>query len=98
MNIKKWIWCLHCERCFEVHLSRQPEWDAQLDTGESPFNFAADFEMQLGVEQGGQVYAECPYDGCDGSLLDFWWWEEYGRRHPEAPETPEADTEYPLYP
>ena len=63
MNVKKWVWCLHCERCFEVHLSREP-------SGEGALDFTPDFEMQLGVEQHGQVYAECPYEDCDGGMLD----------------------------
>ncbi len=25
MDIRRWIWCLQCERCFEVNLSREPE-------------------------------------------------------------------------
>ena len=24
MNVKKWVWCLHCQRAFEVFLSREP--------------------------------------------------------------------------
>ena len=57
MNVRKWVWCLHCERCFEVHLGRGPERDEEGT--EATFEFGADFEMQFGVEEGGQVYAEC---------------------------------------
>lgn len=104
MNVRKWVWCLHCERCFEVYLSREP----QLDTEGNPpglewtMQFAPDFELQLGVETNGTVYAECPYEDCDGGMLDFWWWED--RRGSESdgespwPEVPEEDKVYPLYP
>ncbi|MDA1215475.1 MAG: hypothetical protein O2812_01195 [Chloroflexi bacterium] len=102
MNVEKWIWCLHCERCFEVHLSREPEWD---DAGTPPgyeiiFNFAPDFEMQLGIERNGNVYAECPYENCDGDLKDFWWWDNFhsASEQQHLPETPEVDKVYPLYP
>ena len=93
MNIKKWVWCLHCERAFEVHLSREPRVvDGEV---ESAIEFTVDFEMQLGITQAGQVYAECPYEDCDGSLLDFWWWEEYRVHHPEAAEWPSTNQVYP---
>ena len=88
MNIEKWIWCWSCERCFEVFLSHEPEGD------ESPFNFGDEFEMQLGVEIDGAVYAECPYEDCDGSLLNFRWWAGGD----SGPETPELGVVYPLYP
>ena len=68
-----------------VHLSREP------GDNESPFNFTLDFEMQLGVESQEEVYAECPYEDCDGNMLDFHWWEG-------SPEQPEEGVLYPLYP
>lgn len=92
MNHKVYIWCLHCEQCFPVLLSRPPAED------EGAINFGGDLEMQLGVEQNGQIYAECLYDHCDGGLLDFWWWDEYRNYHPDSPEVPEEDKVYPLYP
>ena len=88
MNFKKWVWCWNCERCFEVFLSREPGGD------ESPFNFGADFEMQLGVDINGSVYAECPYDACDGSLLNFHWWAGGDSRL----EVPEPGVVYSLHP
>ena len=91
MNIKAWVWCLQCERAFSVLLSKKP------GDNESAFDFGAEFEMQLGVEQDDTVYAECPYDDCDGSLLDFWWWEEFQAKTSTATEVPELDKEYPLY-
>ena len=101
MNFRQWIWCLHCQRCFSAFIGHKPqlEDDEQNHTyTESVFDFAADFEMQLGVEISGQVYAECPYEGCDGDLKDFWWWETYERDHPNAPEVPDEGKVYPLYP
>jgi hypothetical protein len=65
---------------------------------ESVYPFAYEFEVQLGVQEDGVVYAECPYDGCDGSLSDFWWWDDFRRARPEVPETPEPDMVYLLYP
>ena len=95
MNIKQWIWGLHCERCFAVLLNRKPRWQDDEEKRESAFDFALDLEMQLGVESGGSVYAQCPYEDCDGDLKDFWWWEEYERQHPNAPEVPEPGRAYP---
>lgn len=89
MNIKTWVWCLHCERAFAVLLSRVPQND------ESAFNFAPDLEMQLGVEKDGQVYAECAYEDCDAGPMDFWWW---GNFREGLPEVPEIGKVYPLYP
>ena len=43
MKYKKWVWCLHCERCFEVYLSKQPS------ENDSLFDHAMDFELQFGV-------------------------------------------------
>lgn len=57
--------------------------------------------MQLGVEQHGEVFAECPYDGCDGSMQDFWFWDKFRVNYGEKlqlPEVPAKDTVYPLYP
>ena len=66
-----WVWCLHCERTLEVHLSRDPQ---VVDEGqESPLDFALEFEMQLGVVQENVVYVICPYESCDGSIFDFRW-------------------------
>ena len=93
--VRRWAWCLHCERCFEVSLSREPE---AGDYAAGTFGFAEDFEAQFGVERDGQVFAECPYEDCDGSLLDFWWWATLRGKRPELPLTPEADRVYPLYP
>ena len=92
---------LHCERCFAVDLSRKPNWeddDEAQEYGESLFDFAVELEAQLGVQYpDGQVYAECPYDGCDGDLKDFVWWEEFQRSHPEVPTEPVGGKMYPLY-
>ena len=100
MNVKKWIWCLRCERCFEANLSREPLLgdESKQQDGEEAFSFAANFEMQFGVEEDGARYAECPYDGCEGSLIDFWWWDSFRADHPDAPEMPERNTVYPLSP
>ena len=70
-----------------MFLSREPGHD------ESPFSFGADFEMQLGVDFNGTVYAECPYEDCEGSLMNFQWWGG-GDPHPEVPE---PGVVYPLY-
>ena len=75
------------------HLSREPQEGGTLD-------FTPDFEMQLGVEQHGEIYAECPYEDCDGSMLDFWWWDDFKQGYEGTdtlPEVPMADTVYPLY-
>ncbi len=82
MEHKRWIWCLICERCFEVHLSREPE------PGELPILFTPDIEMQLGQIQGDAVYAECAYDDCTASLLSFRWWDEVRLENSKLPELP----------
>ena len=101
MNFRQWMWCLHCERCFSVFLDRKPKigaGEAAMYDSDSTFEFAANLEMQLGVESDGQVYAECPYDDCDAGLQGFWWWEQYEWDHHHAPETPEEGVVYRLYP
>lgn len=104
MIIRKWVLCLACERAFEVYLSREPDIippPPQVDEPpemESVYPFANELEVQLGVEEDGAVYAECPYEGCDGSLADFWWWSEFRRAWPDVPETPESDTVYRSHP
>ena len=59
--------------------------------------FHIDLEMQLrGQVEGGRVHATCPYDDCDGSLLDFKWWEWRLRNQSGLPATPEEDRVYAL--
>ena len=104
MNIRQWVWCLGCERAFEVYLGREPAViPPPPDVDEPPqmesmYPFAYEFEVQPGIEEDGAVCTECPYDGCDGSLGDFWWWDDFRRTLPEIPETPKPDTAYCLYP
>lgn len=104
MNIRKWVWCLGCERAFEVFLRREPlVTRPPLGVDEPPqvesvYPFAYEFEVQLGVEEDGAIFAECPYVGCDGSLPDFWWWDDFRRARPDVPETPDPDAVYRLYP
>jgi len=90
MNIQTWLWCIGCERTFSVMLGGEPDIN---DT-----RFFAELEMQLGVEQHGQIYAECPYDDCDAGAHNFWSWETYRGNNPDSPEVPVEGIEYPLYP
>ncbi|MBM3924734.1 MAG: hypothetical protein FJ320_01895 [SAR202 cluster bacterium] len=91
----KWVWCLRCQRCFEVSLSREPrEARGRL---ESTFVFLSDFEKQFRKGTGSQAAVRCQYDKCDGDMMSFWWWEDYLERHPEAPKTPTSNTVYQLY-
>ena len=50
MNIRKWVWCLGCERAFEVYLSLEPTVvPPPPDVDEPPvYPFAYEFEVQLG--------------------------------------------------
>ena len=94
MYSPQWLWCSGCERCFEVFLSKKPDEDEEFSA-----SFFADLEMQLGVELGdGQVYATCPYDGCEEGPLSFGTWEQYRKDHTEAPEVPELDKVYTWVP
>ena len=54
--------------------------------------------MQLGVDQGNTVYAECQYEDCDAGLIDFHWWESRMGKSDYDPEVPDPDVVYPLYP
>ena len=66
---------------------------------ESPsFDYAYEFEVQIGVETDGEVFATCTYEDCDGTLLDFRWWEEFSAGHEGTPEVPTTGTVYPLDP
>ncbi len=86
MSVRKWLLCLHCERAFEVTLSSEP------GEAQGPIELAPELEAQLGVERDGETYVECPYEDCDGSPLDFWWWDTEGRG------VPEVAKQYSLYP
>ena len=99
MEIRRWIWCLQCERCFEVHLSREPEAAGKdfPEEWESPFGFGAELAMQLGVERHGEVIVKCAYDDCDGGLSHFWWWERFRLDQPELPAAPEVGKPFPSY-
>ena len=90
MKVIKWIWCLHCERCFEAHLSREPQ------ANEGLLDLVPDLEKQLGVERDRQIYAECTYEDCDGSPLDFSWWDARREGQPTLPEVPVEGQVYPL--
>ncbi len=40
----------------------------------------------------------CPYEDCDGDVvLDAWPWDFVRESHPEYPEEPVREHEYPLY-
>lgn len=104
VNIRKWSRRLDCERAFEVYVSREPTINSPPEDVDEPprvksvYPFAYEFGVQLGVGEDGAVCAECPYEGCDGSLGDFWRWDNLGRAWPDVTETPEPDTLSRLYP
>ena len=58
---------------------------------------SSDFRILLFPLSAG-LYTKCHYDGCDGSLLDFWWWDSYREKVGEGntPVEPSLDTVYPL--
>jgi len=92
MEIPQWLWCSGCERCFEVLLSNKPD-------GDFSQSFFAELDIQLGIELGdGQVYATCPYDGCDEGPFSFGLWDDYIKEHTEAPGIPEVDKVYSWVP
>ncbi|MHC4201586.1 MAG: hypothetical protein ACYSU0_16480 [Planctomycetota bacterium] len=56
--------------------------------------------MEVGqqyTDKDGREWRQCPYDGCDGSPLDFVNWREFRSDHPAIPATPEKGKVYPLY-
>jgi hypothetical protein len=99
MNVRRWLWCFFCQRCFEAHLSREPDalGSDSPDEWEPPHAFAAELEMQLGVEQQGRVVVKCSYDDCAGGINGFWWWERFRVDQPDLPASPEVGKAFPLY-
>jgi len=48
--------------------------------------------------QPGKSFEECPYEGCDGGVLDSHPWEWPRRCNPSYPDHPLMGARYPLYP
>jgi hypothetical protein len=104
MKYKQWMFCNDCDRAFVAFLSENPpvldttgfgQFSNDLEINKS---FFADLEMQFGVTRDGSVYAECPYEGCTMGPLSWVTWERFRRDHSWAPEVPEEDIVYPLFP
>lgn len=39
----------------------------------------------------------CPEEGCDGSFLDGWNWDDLRKKHSDYPVIPIGGKKYPLY-
>ena len=84
---KVWFWCIHCERTFESNVP--DDWQHGW------------FYEEVGkprVDKAGQTWWECPYEGCDGSPIDFIPWDDMREDDPSLPVTPEKGAVYsPCY-
>ena len=89
-----WWYCIHCFRC----------WRQDAD---SPFKAGIpdeDTTTALGpINDKGDPWLKCPYDGCDGDPKDFWRWDKHRESFSEElpapyPETPLVGVVYPMYP
>lgn len=80
---KQWFWCIHCERAFQsdVPVSWRRGW--YLDEVGVPH-----------VDKQGREWYECPYDGCDGSPIDFIPWDDIREDDQSFPVTPVKGTIY----
>jgi hypothetical protein len=76
-----WIWCLHCERCYQVGEFRAVKPDRYM----VKMGFTGDIEMC--------PYSDCNGD----TLMDSWDWQAIREMHPEYPEVPERGKVYPMY-
>jgi hypothetical protein len=82
-----WFWCIHCERAF---MSGVPD----------------DWKRGWFIEEVGKPYVdmlgrtsyECPYDGCQGTPIDFIPWADMREDDPSLPQIPECHKTYvPCY-
>lgn len=89
-----WIWCLHCERCYQVG-----EYKSAGLSETKPQNEGLLVRVLTGVRW--DDIEMCPYAGCDGTVaLDGIPWESVRgefAHHQEYPESPERGVVYPLY-
>ena len=76
-----WVWCLHCERCYQVGEYKPIKLDRQLKN----MGIIEDFQMC--------PYPDCDGD----TVKDSWTWEQIRENHPDYPEVPEKGKVYPLY-
>lgn len=77
----EWVWCLHCERCYQVGEFRPEKPDKVL--------------REMGMDEDLQLcpYEDCDGD----TVIDSWTWERIREIHPEYPEVPERGKVYPMY-
>jgi hypothetical protein len=84
---KVWFWCIHCERAFQSEVP--DDWRRGW------------FIEEVGVpytDKNGEVWYECPYDGCAGSPIDFIPWADMREDDPSLPRHPKKDVVYePCY-
>ena len=76
-----WVWCLHCERCYQVGEYRAVKPDRQMRNA----GFTEDLQMC--------PYPDCDGD----TVFDAFPWEGIRGLHPDYPEIPERGKVYPQY-
>jgi hypothetical protein len=82
-----WFWCIHCERVFESDVPDDWKRGWFIEEVGKPY-----------VDTSGRTMYECPYDGCDGSPIDFIPWDDMREDDPSLPYVPEKDVVYtPCY-
>lgn len=100
----RWIWCLHCEKCFQADLP--DDYDPSfISKEEAKYGYSPSLPDEIF-----DIIDECPNEGCDGSPIDWCLWGHFitGRawgtfaegmetRH-DWPRTPEPGRRYPQYP
>lgn len=84
MMESKWIWCFHCERCFERQYARAVDCNK---------NLPADCQLP----EAEKMLVMCAYDDCDGAEMDFWSWRSIRCVNHNYPRTPAFGVRYPMY-
>jgi hypothetical protein len=82
-----WFWCVHCERTFQSEVPADWKRGWFIEEVGKPY-----------TDKAGRTWYECPYDGCNGSPIDFIPWDDMREDDPSLPHTPEKDVVYtPCY-
>jgi hypothetical protein len=80
---KQWFWCIHCERAFESNVP--DDWK---------FGWFIEEVGRPVMEESGEIWWRCPYEGCDGTPIDFIPWEEMREGDRALPMVPVTGTVY----
>jgi hypothetical protein len=92
MKRHEWVFCDRCKRVFEAELSEMPRFVSEgevciKDAGILAGDFLSNFQVT--------EYPRCPYSGCDGTRLEFYWWFDVRNLNPDYPHIPTSNVRYP---